>query len=566
MGRHCDLQIYINGQQTFFLNEKTISAFSGRLKKLIKQEKRRSQIKNSGIEVDDFPGGPDGFEMVSRFCYNRGHFPVTISNVSLLHSCAVFLGMTENVSTGNLLHQTEMFLQGIFDWTWNDIVTSLKSCESFLTYADETGLVTKLICALLAKIAQNSDINLIPSSSSSSSSPETTSGFRFSSSARTTPELMKQGTLAAKCWWFDDLSVLPPLIIEKIVKGLGAFGTENNSIVLTRFLLYYLNVACQNHISRVEPPSPWKADYVGIADTAVYGVMGAGKSAFSCRGLFRVLRIISPYGSSKECRLGLEKLIGVMLDQATLDDLLVSSSVLYRDRGVYDVNLVVRLIRLFVNMNGSSAQKLKQVGRLVDKYLREIAPDHNLKASRFLGVAESLPDTARDSFDGVYRSIDIFLESHPSLSFEERSRLCRCLNYEKLSLEACKDLAKNPKIPPRIAVQALMCQQQYHLAKDTSCTTVKEGHFMAQTPDPSTMSEYGQIVLYGHGKNMDAESMIEEENEDMRINLQKMQWRVVELEKVCKHMKGQMSKMVRRPVSSSSASSTPAGRPLPRLC
>ncbi|KAK4755152.1 hypothetical protein SAY87_008909 [Trapa incisa] len=564
MGRHCDLRIHINGQQTFFLNEKTILAYSGRLKKLIKQEKRRSQIKNSGIDVDDFPGGPDGFEMVSRFCYNRGHFPITISNVSLLHSCAIFLGMTEKVSTGNLLHQTEMFLEGIFDWTWNDIVAALKSCESFLTYADETGLVTKLICTLLAKIAQNSDINLIPSSSSSSSSPETTSAFRFSSSARTTPELMKQGALATKCWWFDDLSVLPPLIIEKIVKGLGAFGMENNSIVLTRFLLHYLNIACQNHISRFESPSPSKMDYAGITDTAVYGVIGAGKSSFSCRGLFRVLRIISPYGPSKECRLGLEKLIGIMLDQATLDDLLVSSSVLYRDRGVYDVNLVVRLIRLFVNVNGSSAQKLKRVGRLVDKYLREIAPDHNLKMSRFLGVAESLPDTARDSFDGVYRSIDIFLESHPSLSFEERSRLCRCLNYEKLSLEACKDLAKNPKIPPRIAVQALMCQQQHHVTKDSSCTMAKERHFMAQTPDPCTMSDYGQIVLYSGGKGMDAESVIEEENEDMRMNLQKMQWRVVELEKVCKQMKGQMSKMVRHPVSSPSVS-TP-GRPLPRLC
>lgn len=392
--------------------QKTISAYSGRLKKLIKQEKRRSQIKNSGIEVDDLPGGPDGFEMVLRFCYSRGQIPITISSVSLLHCCAVFLGMTEKVSTGNLLHQTEMFLEGIFDWSWNDIVAALKSCESFLTYADATGLVTKLICALLAKIAQNSDINLIPSSSSSSSSPET---FRFSSSARTTPELMKHVSFATKCWWFDDLSVLPPLIIEKIVKGLGAFRMENNSIVLTRFLLHYLNVACQNHGSRVDSPSPSKADYVGIADTAVYGVIGAGKSAFSCRGLFRVLRIVSGYGPSKECRLGLEKLIGVTLDQATLDDLLVSSSGLHRDRGVYDVNLVVRLIRLFMNSNSSSTQKMKRVGRLVEKYLREIAPDQNLKMSRFLGVAESLPDSARDSFDGVYRAIDIFLEVNISI-------------------------------------------------------------------------------------------------------------------------------------------------------
>lgn len=162
-----------------------------------------------------------------------------------------------------------------------------------------------------------------------------------------------------------------------------------------------------------------------------------------------------------------------------------------------------------------------------------------------------------------------FMQSHPSLSFEERSRLCRCLDYEKLSLEACKDLAKNPKIPPRIAVQALMCQQQQqqqqqHSTRDSSCTMAKERVFTVQAPEPSTMSQYGQMVVYSGGKNMDAESMIAEENEDMKVNLQKMQWRVVELEKVCKQMKGQMSKMVRHPTSSSSAS-TPS-RPLPRFC
>lgn len=145
-------------------------------------------------------------------------------------------------------------------------------------------------------------------------------------------------------------------------------------------------------------------------DTAIYGIIGAGNSVFSCRGLFRVLRIVSAYGPSKECRLGLERLIGAMLDQATLDDLLVSRSGLYRDQSVYDVNLVVRLIRLFVNGNGSTVQRMKRVGRLVDKYLREIAPDQNLKMSRFLGVAESMPDSARDTFDGVYRAVDIFLE------------------------------------------------------------------------------------------------------------------------------------------------------------
>ncbi|KAK6920085.1 NPH3 domain [Dillenia turbinata] len=107
------------------------------------------------------------------------------------------------------------------------------------------------------------------------------------------------------------------------------------------------------------------------SDTAVYGVILMGKAAFSCRGLFWILRIVSCFGLSRECRIGLEKLIREMLDQATLDDLLVSG---HDGRAVYDLNLVIRLIRVFVNDDGVFVQKMKKVGKLIDKNLGEIFP------------------------------------------------------------------------------------------------------------------------------------------------------------------------------------------------
>ncbi|KAK6931846.1 NPH3 domain [Dillenia turbinata] len=540
MREHCDLRIHINAQQTFFLNQKIMTAYSGKLKKIIKLEKRKTQIKNSGIEVDDFPGGPDGFELVSRFCYSKGRIKITVSNVCLLHSSAIFLGMTEKVTACNLLHQSETFLEGIFYWSWNDLLVCLKSCEPFFQYAESSGLVQKLVCSLLAKIAQNSDTNLI-----ASSSPETTSVFRFSSSTKTTPEPLKPSS-SNKTWWFEDLAFLSPKIIEKFIKSLGAYGTDNNSIVLTKFLLHYLKTAVQRKEKiKTTHIENFKSEYGGLADTAVYGVILMGKTAFSCRGLFWVLRVVSCFGLSRECRVGMEKLIGAMLDQAILDDLLVSG---HERGGVYDVNLVIKLIKVFVNDDGVCVQKMKKVGKLIDKYLGEISPDQNLKISKFLAVAESLPDSARDNFDGVYRAIDIYLESHPTLSFEERSRLCGCLNYEKLSLEACKDLAKNPRVPPRIAVQALSSQQSNLPTKgllpiDQSPISTSDTH----------------LVLYNNGVGDDS---LCEENEDMRLSLQRMQWRVVELEKVCKEMRGQMSKLVKTKVSGSPNHT----RALPRLC
>ncbi|PNX71639.1 BTB/POZ domain-containing protein, partial [Trifolium pratense] len=96
-----------------------------------------------------------------------------------------------------------------------------------------------------------------------------------------------------------------------------------------------------------------------------------------------------------------------MLEKATLDDLLVCG----HDMGLYyDVSFVIRLIKLFVDINGNDVMKMKKVGGLIDKYLIEISPDQKLKISKFLEVAECLPDFARDCFDGVYRAIDMYLE------------------------------------------------------------------------------------------------------------------------------------------------------------
>ena len=60
---------------------------------------------------------------------------------------------------------------------------------------------------------------------------------------------------------------------------------------------------------------------------------------------------------------------------------------------------------------GSPSQSaMMKVAKLVDSYLAEIAPDANLKLSKFIALAEILPDYARVVDDGLYRAIDIYLK------------------------------------------------------------------------------------------------------------------------------------------------------------
>ncbi|KAG6478471.1 BTB/POZ domain-containing protein At3g19850-like [Zingiber officinale] len=491
----CDLKVHIDGRHVFFLHQKVLCTFSGRLKRTV-----RSLPKGLGLRIMEFPGGPRGFELVSCFCYNNGSIDINPSNVGLLHSSAILLEMTEEMVDGNLVRQTEAFLDGLFDCAWNDIITALKSCELFFHAADSCGLLQKLISTLLAKIASNSENALISSvsfPSSASSSPDA-SAFNWE-------------------WWFDDLTVLAPGTVEKIMKALGAYGADNKNLLLTRFLLHYLKTAAQKPCCREK--------HSGLADTAVHGVAVVGAAAFSCRGLFRVMRVLTGLGLSRECKGKLERATGQVLDQATLDDLLVTG---HGGSGVYDVNLILRLVRTFVNSEegGSSLQRMKKLGRLIDKYIVEISPDQNLKISKFLEVAECLPDSARDCFDGVYKAVDIFLESHPTLTVEERTRLCGCLNYEKLTLEACKELAKGRRVPPTVAVQALASQQ--HKVENWSSICKLRSIASSESEEEEQEEE-------------------EEEQQQLRLSFQRM------MMEVCRNMKG------RSAISHGS-------KGLPRLC
>ncbi|RRT84195.1 hypothetical protein B296_00003934 [Ensete ventricosum] len=137
-------------------------------------------------------------------------------------------------------------------------------------------------------------------------------------------------------------------------------------------------------------------------------------------------------------------------------------------------------------------------------------------------------------------------QSHPTLSTEERTRLCRCLNYEKLTLEACKDLAKNRRIPPGVAVQALASQKSEIQIQRSMAEASQTPRRIARTT--ATVDE---------GVSPD----LSDEEQQLRLNMQKMQCRVKELEKVCRNMKGQMAKMAK----GKSTSHGSRGR-MPRLC
>ncbi|OVA13173.1 BTB/POZ-like [Macleaya cordata] len=535
----CALEVDVNGQETFLVDKRILSSFSGRISKLFgKSTETKTKLK---LIFHDFPGGADGFELMARFCYNNGRTHITPSNISLLHCVAHFMEMTKDISgNGNLIEQTEKSLEEIGYWSWSELVEALKQCQTLLPAAISSVLLQKCLESLVAKLVSSSDEN------SSISSPDS-SGFRFSCDTKSTES--GKNIYSRPNWWFEDLVILNPELIDKVIKTM--LSRKFDHLTISKFLFYYQ----KSRSLGVNLDKKRK-----ITETVIDLLFLLDWSSVSCKSLFGILWVALGLNISKCSRTKLEGMIGLQLDQATLDNLLIPSPP--GINSLYDVNLVLRFLKSFLLGGDSwvSITRMKKVANLIDLYISEVAPDPSLRPSKFVALAIAVPDSGRDSYDEIYRAMDMYLEVHAGLSEEEKMKICCALNYEKLSSSACKHLAQNTKFPSRTTVQALISQQSKlnNLLQETNhlnsrCSYTEKENGGKRDKDKE------QVVLYA--KKLDFST----ENEKLREHIQGMQWRVMELEKICRKMQTQLAKVIKSKVSSSSSSGNGA-RSLPRLC
>ncbi|KAB2035680.1 hypothetical protein ES319_D04G169900v1 [Gossypium barbadense] len=412
----------------------------------------------------------------------------------------------------NLLQKTKDSIDELSFWAWSDLLVALKHYQDSPRTATSSGVLEKCLDSLVGRLAMASEVTPC-----ASTSPPDSSGLRISFNTRSTQSSNKG--LFRATWWFEDLSALSPNLIEMLVKSMVSRGYNHKSKFYTA-------------------SSDEKREVLEIVIDMLYTL---DPSSISCKSLFGVLRPVLHSNISKSCRNKLESMIGSQLDQATIDNLLIPS---YGRSYLYDVNLVLRFLKAFLREGGSESSpiRMKKVASLIDLYITEVAPDRCLKSSKFSALVMVLPDSARDSWDELYHAMDIYLEVHTGLSKEEKMKICGGLNYKKLSSEACIHLSQNTKFPSTSAVQALISQQWklknllegMHNAKHYTDFTAKEDRGREQ------------VVVY---------------NEKLRAQLKGMQWRVMELEKVCKKMQNQMAKIMKAKVLTHSDA-----RPLPRLC
>ena len=385
---------------------------SGRIRKLV-AERRDSE--NSRIELLSLPGGAESFELAAKFCYGV-NFEITSANVAQLCCVSDYLEMTEEFSKDNLGSRAEEYLESVVCKNLEMCVEVLQQCENLLPLADELKIVGRCIDAIASKAC----VEQIASSFSR---------LEYSSSGRL--HMNRQ----AKCdgdWWIEDLSALRIDLYQKVITAMKCRGVRPESI--GESLVNYAQKELTKKSSLWNPSGQQKVELVAgssvherlVVETIV-SLLPVEKLAVPINFLFGILRSAVMLDCSVASRLDLERRIGSQLDIATLDDLLIPS---FRHAGdtLFDVDTVHRILVNFSQQDDSeedmddasvfesesppspSQTALFKVSKLVDNYLAEIAPDANLKLSKFMVIAETLPAHARTVHDGLYRAIDIYLK------------------------------------------------------------------------------------------------------------------------------------------------------------
>uniref|UniRef100_A0A2P2LY16 Root phototropism protein 3 n=1 Tax=Rhizophora mucronata TaxID=61149 RepID=A0A2P2LY16_RHIMU len=526
-----DLLVQI-GDVKFHLHKYPLLSRSEKINRLI-YESRDTDLNK--IVLDDLPGGPEAFELAAKFCYGIA-VDLEPANISGLRCAAEYLEMTEDLEEGNLIFKTEAFLSYVVLSSWRDSILVLKSCEKLSPWAENLQIVRRCSESIAWKACANpKGIKWAYTGKPPKVSSPKWNNMNDLSPSRSQP--------VPPDWWFEDVSLLRIDHFVRVITAIKVKGMRFELIgaAIMHYAEKWLPGLIKDGAGSVDgggnssnsnsgSSSSWKAGlHIIVAGTkddppsvqakdqrmiieSLISIIPPQKDSVSCSFLLRLLRmaILLKVGSALVTEL--EKHVGMQLEQATLEDLLIPSY--NKSETLYDVDLVQRLLEYFLvqeqtessspsrqsfrdahmyegTQKGTNPNAKMKVAKLVDSYLTEVARDWNLSPTKFRVLAEALPESARTWDDGVYRAVDSYLKAHPMLSEHERKRLCRVIDCQKLSMEACMHAAQNERLPLRVVVQVLFSEQVKisNAIANSSRKEAGEMHYQPMIPNRKTLLE-----------------------------------------------------------------------------
>ncbi|KAK3150808.1 hypothetical protein QOZ80_3AG0238080 [Eleusine coracana subsp. coracana] len=507
-----DITIQV-GDSTFNLHKLPLSSRCGYIRK------RASVINGSTpithLDLTGMPGGAKAFELVVDFCYG-GDLEITHDNVAILRCAAEHLEMTDDMTMAfNLIGKTESYLDAVALASLAGAVAVLRNSEELLPASEQVGLIGRCVDAI-ARI--------------------TCSDIQFSMSlGATVPSVLPPKTVDDS--WADEITDLRIDTFQRVLIAMKTRGFKG--VALGTLIMLYaqkslrkLNIVHGREMRKMEPRLEHEKRVV--LETIV-SLLPREKNTVSLSFLSMLLRAALCLDTTLACRMDLERRMAAQLGHAVLDDLLIPSFPPgTAGSTAFDVDAVQRILVGYVEHEAEAARRLDYstdddfdspasdagvVGRLMEAYLAEIASDVNLSIDKFTGFAEMIPERARFNEDGMYRAI--YLKAHPHLSEAERKKVCKVMDCQKLSREACAHAAQNDRLPVQTVVQVL-----YHEQRRLREAPMREAH---PPPPPSSSGSESPGMSYRpppppslmsrHRSVPDEVARLQRENEELKMEI-----------------------------------------------
>lgn len=418
---------------------------SGRIRKFLLESK---DPKISRINLSTVPGGSEAFELAAKFCYGV-NTEITLSNVAVLRCAAHFLEMTEELAEKNLEMRSEVYIKDNVLPNISNSISVLHRCESLLPIAEDINLVNRIIHAIANNACKE----------------QLTSGLSKLEHNFPSKPVQKMETETPSDWWGKSLAVLNLDFFQRVLSAVKTKGLKQD--IIGRILINYAHNSLQGII--VRDPQLVKGSLLdlelqkkqrGLIEAIVSLLpTQSRKSTVPMAFLSSLLKSAIASSASTSCKSDLERRIGLQLDQAILEDILIPANSHGNNHSpIYDTDSIQRIFSIFLNLDeddddednhlrdesemvydfdspGSPKQSsILKVSKLLDSYLAEVALDPNLMPSKFIAMAELLPDHARIVNDGLYRAVDIFLKVSNCLSFASTDEKSLILVVHNMSI------------------------------------------------------------------------------------------------------------------------------------
>lgn len=282
----------------------------------------RFELNEPFLKLENFPGDIQTVEVILRFCYN---LPIDLNpkNVAALRCASEYLEMSEEFEDGNLISKTEAFLTLVVLASWKDTISVLKSCEKLSPWAENLQVVRRCCDSIAYKASKDHH------------DPTTTTATTSTSSS-------------SSSWWIDDdLATLRIDHFMRIMSGIRAKGakaeTKMGKCIMNYAQKWLPGLMNDDHelqglrgygfgkkelefsiLSDEDEPrhSNNIKEQRAIIESLV-SIIPNYPRAVSCKFLLQLLKTAMIYSASPALISELEKRVGMVLEDAHVDDLLI---------------------------------------------------------------------------------------------------------------------------------------------------------------------------------------------------------------------------------------------------